>query len=319
MVSGLESVVNQQNLDYISPVWFTMDKEQRLKANTYANGPGIMAEVEDRNLKLVPAIIQLNVDYLSAHLRDQTSIKKHIDNILGWVDEFDYDGIDLDYEVIYLKDKKRFYNFLEQLSKEMHSRGKILTMAVLPIWYGSENNSSSPQTRKVQEYSLIGKYLDEVRLMTYELFYPGSQVAGPVAPINWMEATVRYAIASGIPREKLVLGIPTYSYDWTDRELAGDEIKYNEMGTEYYRLTKLENGTPLFNNSIEKIKNEYEYIEEYNESWEDMVLKYTFKEQDRVVVYPTQRSIDARKALAVKYGLKGVAYWRLGDEGNLIL
>jgi spore germination protein len=319
MVDGLKSVESQEGLDYISPVWFILGEEERLKANSYANGPGIMEQVEERGLSLVPAILQLNVDNLSRHLKDQKAIDKHIDNILGWVDEFDYDGIDLDYEVIYLKDKKNFYSFLKQLSDELHSRGKILAMAVLPIWYGSESSTSSPQTRKVQDYSEIAEYLDEVRLMTYELFYSGSQVAGPIAPINWMEATIRYAIATGIPRNKIVLGIPTYSYDWTDRDLAGDKIEYNNMGQAYYRPTNLENGVPLFNVSIEKIKIEYEYTEEYNEVWEDMVLKYKFNDTDRVVVYPNQRSLDARKAMAVKYGLKGVAYWRLGDEGSLIL
>jgi spore germination protein YaaH len=308
MVDGLKSVESQEGLDYISPVWFILGEEERLKANSYANGPGIMEQVEERGLSLVPAILQLNVDNLSRHLKDQKAIDKHIDNILGWVDEFDYDGIDLDYEVIYLKDKKNFYSFLKQLSDELHSRGKILAMAVLPIWYGSESSTSSPQTRKVQDYSEIAEYLDEVRLMTYELFYSGSQVAGPIAPINWMEATIRYAIATGIPRNKIVLGIPTYSYDWTDRDLAGDKIEYNNMGQAYYRPTNLENGVPLFNVSIEKIKIEYEYTEEYNEVWEDMVLKYKFNDTDRVVVYPNQRSLDARKAMAVKYGLKGVAY-----------
>lgn len=318
MIDGLESIENQQGLDYVSPVWFTMTEDERLKPNTYANGPGIMAEVESRGLKLIPSILQLNVDYLSKHLENEGTIQKHVDNILGWVDEFDYDGIDIDYEIIYLKDKKNFYKFLEILSNEMHSRNKELVMAVLPIWYSSVANGSSPQTRKVQDYKLIGEYLDEVRIMTYELFYGGSQVVGPVAPINWMEGTIKYAIASGIPREKIVLGIPTYSYDWSERELAEDEIDYYNF-TKYARSSKLDPGVPLFNNSVEKIKDNYEYTEEYNEAWEDMVLRYNFEGTERVVVYPTQRSIDARKALAVKYGIKGVAYWRLGDEGSLNL
>lgn len=319
MVDGLESVKVQNNLDYISPVWFKLTEEEKLVPNNYANGPGIMKEVQNKSIALIPTILQLNPLYLSNQLETDLSIQNHIKDILYWIDEYNYDGVDLDYEVIFLKDKKKFYKFLETLSKELHSRNKILAMSLLPIWSDNTGSTASPQTRRVQEYSEIHKYLDELRLMTYELSYSGSQIAGPVAPIDWLEATVQFAIKSGVPRNKIILGIPTYAYDWSERGIAQNEVDFYNLNTTNIIIREpLENGVPLYNESVNDIKSKYDYTDNYNDYWQESVLKYTFRDLNRIVVYPSQKSLDARKDLAQKYGIKGVAYWRIGDEDGLI-
>lgn len=45
-----------------------------------------------------------------------------------------------------------------------------------------------------------------------------------------------------------------------------------------------------------------------------MVMKYNASGIGRTIVYPNERSINDRKQLAADYGIKGVVYWRLGDE-----
>ncbi len=318
MNSGLESLENNPEFDYVSPVWFTLEEEGEIKETQLANGPGITRFTENEGIDLVPSILQLNVDKFSFVLSSEESMNKHVEDIMNLVNTNNYRGIDLDYEVIYLKDKKNFFKFLDRLSTRLHQNNKILTFAVLPIWYKSLRYTGSPQTRKVQDYAEMAKYVDELRIMTYDLFWTNSQVIGPVAPVNWLESSIKFAVANGVPREKIVLGVPTYSYDWASREIAGNQIEiYSPVA--YSRTTEHEPGTPLYNNSVEVIKSKYEYTEEYNSSWQEMVLRYNFNGVNRVVVYPNEQSFQARKELASKYGIKGIAYWRLGDEGSLDL
>ncbi|MBE0573830.1 hypothetical protein IH575_02930, partial [Candidatus Dojkabacteria bacterium] len=54
-------------------------------------------------------------------------------------------------------------------------------------------------------------------------------------------------------------------------------------------------------------------------NWGEMMGEYDYGGVTRVVVWPNNESIQLRKQLAADYGIKGIAYWRLGDEGSLQL
>ncbi len=152
--------------------------------------------------------------------------------------------------------------------------------------------------------------------MTYDYYGSSSDIAGPVGPIDWIETVIKYAIKEGVPREKLFLGIATYSYDWTEREIAPDKIDFFNW-TGNLGDSEKERGVALFNGGINVIKAGYNLEISYNDNWEEAVGRYTYGSSPQIVVFPTQRSFDARKELAASYGLKGVAYWRIGDEGEL--
>ena len=62
------------------------------------------------------------------------------------------------------------------------------------------------------DYPALGQAADAVLLMTYEWGYTyGPPLA--VAPLPQVQRVLDYAL-SVIPREKILLGVPTYGYDW---------------------------------------------------------------------------------------------------------
>lgn len=313
---GLNVVKEQKdNFDSISPVWFWVNENGSLQKNGYTNGKEFIAFTNQNNIELIPTITLFDHEILNKVLNSDENFNRHINEIVKNVVDNQYDGIDLDYESTYLKDKDKFFDFLEELSSQLHALDKKLVFTVLSKWGDLVEYNSLPQTRLTQDYKRISDLVDEFRIMTYDFYGAGSVKAGPIAPLEWMEFVIKYAIYTGVPREKIVLGVHTYAYDWTERDIATNIVVDNE-----FKVGLFGNSDPAdayFYKDVEKVKNQYNLTENFNDKWGEAIGEYTFENQKRIVVYPTQKSFELRKELAAEYGLKGVAYWRVGDSGSL--
>jgi GH18 family chitinase len=82
---------------------------------------------------------------------------------------------------------------MQQLSTAMHSRGKLLTAAVV----------SEGGTAEGVQTAVFG-YVDWLNIMAYD---GGS----PHANYNWSIASANYWKSRGLPKSKTVLGVPFYS------------------------------------------------------------------------------------------------------------
>jgi len=319
IADGLESIDQRPDLfDSISPIWFFINPDGTLIKTTHTNGANQIRFFKDRNIDLIPSIQEFDAENLSEVLNDQNRLNNIIKEIVNETVSNNYAGIDLDIESTLLSDKHLFFELLEKLSDQFKSKNKKLVFTALPKWGDSLFYQGLPQTLRVQDYKRIGELVDEFRIMTYEYSGSRSPKAGPIQPLKWQEKVIQYTINTGIPREKIVLGVATYSYDWTDRPLLERIDLKKATGLDLIDPT-LDRGAALFNSGIDKIKANYDYTEEFHEEWGDMVLRYNYQDKDRIVIDPNNRSIEMRKQLAADYGIKGIAYWRIGDETDLEL
>ena len=98
-----------------------------------------------------------------------------------------------------------------------------------PLGY-SVSTALAPKTKADQvgllyeahDYPVHGALCDFVVLMTYEWGY----AAGPpwaIAPINEVRRVLDYAVTA-IPRNKILMGMPTYGRDWKLPFVAGTSI-----------------------------------------------------------------------------------------------
>ncbi|MFS8131430.1 MAG: glycosyl hydrolase family 18 protein [Candidatus Dojkabacteria bacterium] len=317
--NGLSTLKDQVSIfKGVSPVWFYLEDDGSLKETPYSNGPDLTDFASSKNLDLVPSIALFDAATISKVLNDEVLFNKHIDNIVNMAVDNNYKGIDLDYESVYLSDKTLFFNFLKTLSQRLKDKGKLLSFTVLPKWGDQIDYPTLPQTRRVEDYKRISDLVDEFRIMTYDFFGRSSSQAGPVAPLKWMEYVLKYAIKDGVPRDKILLGIPTYSYDWTERPLAPDDI---DVINWYGNLTPntLENGVAYFNKQVNQVRSNYTLTEKFNSVWGEVVGTYNYKGENRIIVFPNEDSLKLRKQLAADYGIKGITYWRIGGEDGLKL
>ena len=122
----------------------------------------------------------------------------------------DFDGIQIDFETIPVRDINNFYNFLKRLSDETHKKGKFFTVCV------------PARTRALTEdafpYDKIATISDRVLIMAYDEHWSTS-APGPIASYEWCGKVADYA-KTKIPQEKLVMGLPFYGRSWEDENLA---------------------------------------------------------------------------------------------------
>jgi spore germination protein len=276
----------------VSPVYYSLSDKG--DTNSGIKKLDKLREVlKDSNVKIIPTVSGFSADGLKVMLSTDENIATHVNFLMKEVDEKGYDGIDLDYESIYLDDKDKFFKLLSNFSSELHKRNKILTIAVISKWGDRITYGSLPQTRQVQDYAEIAKYVDQVRIMTYDYTSINSQTPGPIAPIEWMDQVLDYAVKR-IPKEKIVLGVNLYSYVWAEGE-KGRGLDYRMISN----LQVINDTTTIF----------------YSEKYEEGVVRYTGNENKvNFGYFASPESVKARLELAAKYGIGGVAFWRLGDD-----
>lgn len=293
---GIESLKsNSDIIKSVSPVLYSINSSGNLQKNNIqalALNEG-MKYIQENNIRLIPTIGSNNFNNTDLLFSDESKYKKNIEDILKEVETNNYDGIDLDYESIHTQHKEAFVNYLTLLADELHKKNKKLSVTVFAQWEDVKYTDHE-ETRIVQDYSRIGKIADEVKIMAYDYTSSSSTTPGPIGPINWIEEVLKYARIH-IPKEKIVLGIHLYSYAWDNSKLSA------------LTNTTVSN---MFNKGVKGT-----YKEEIAEGY----ATYNCNGENKCeMYYQTKEGIKERRELAKRYEIKGVIYWRLGGELDLL-
>jgi spore germination protein len=113
---------------------------------------------------------------------------------------------------------------------------------------------------------------------------------GPVAPIGWVRAVLRYA-KTQIPANKIILGIPLYGFDWSGgRGTAVTWLRAFQLATRYHARAS--------------------YDAAAQEPW----FSYTAAGHRHVVWFENQASSRAKFEAASGSGAGGIFLWMFGYE-----
>ncbi|XP_076234093.1 chitinase-3-like protein 2 isoform X2 [Calliopsis andreniformis] len=152
--------------------------------------------------------------------------KRFIKSVLNVTKSFGFDGLDLDWEFpAWLgaddMEKVHFLQLLEELRKEFYHAKETLILSVAV---------AAPQAIVDQSYDVVemAQYVDFVNLMSYDYhfyvwYYPVTGLNAPLFPrsaesgylstLN-VNFSAQYWISKGMPREKLIIGIPAYGHSY---------------------------------------------------------------------------------------------------------
>ena len=108
-------------------------------------------------------------------------------------------GINIDFENLDAEIFPYYLLFLKGLSSRLHMVGKTLSVDV-------------PISNTLYILPEIAKHVDLVFLMAYDEHWSTSP-PGPIASRDWFTRGVEQAVRD-IPREKLVVALGNYGYDW---------------------------------------------------------------------------------------------------------
>ena len=310
--NGFESLkAKKDKFDSISPVWFKVDEEGELKRETNHNDDEFMNFCSENGIDLIPSIPIFDPEIVSKILNHK--MDSHIEAIIDEVKDGDYAGIDIDYEATYLSDKELFLELIKQLSIKLHSNGKMLSLTVLSKWTEEDIYGWLPETRQVQDWRNLEKYIDEMRIMAYDYSSQNSYISGPMSPIYWDNLILKYAKGK-ISEGKIVLALPLYGYSFRIDEKSNIGKDIYEGGEIYGSERRV---LAYTYEEILEIGNDFEFEYNFDEFSSEMIIGYNDGNYERKLYFLSHDSIMDRKRLAEKYDIKGIAYWRLGgDIGN---
>jgi spore germination protein len=220
----------------------------------------------------------------SAQLQDTL-----LNNVLQTLRAKNYYGLDIDFEYIYPADRQLYNNFLRKAVEKLKPLGYSVTTALAPKISADQKGL----LYEAHDYPVHGQLASHVILMTYEWGYTfGPPMA--VAPLNAVRRVLDYAVTA-IPRDKILMGIPNYGYDWT--------LPY-QRGT---RATTLSNVGAV--DLAARFGGEIQYDEV---SQAPFFNYYDNNAKQHVVWFEDARSIRAKLQLVNKFRLSGISYWTIG-------
>ena len=161
---------------------------------------------------------------------NSTARTAFVNNLVNLVNQYGLDGVDIDWEYPDPGTSASNYTLMmQQLGSAMHSRGKLLTAAVV----------SEGSTAYGVEPAVFG-YVDWLNIMAYD---GGS----PHANYDWAINAVNFWKSRGLPASKAVLGVPFYSrptYYTYASLVAMDPANANRDCTTVSGVQQCYNGVP---------------------------------------------------------------------------
>lgn len=186
------------SVSIVSPFVFTLESDFSIRQRIPSD------RLQLSSYTVIPTISSSNADTISEILNDDQLSQMHRNEIVHIVSDNNFDGIEIDYEHLAPSDKDAFTTFTKLLSEDLHAIGAKLIITLDPR---SEVS--------YQDWEALGTYADSLRIMAYDYHWSTTN-PGPLAPIEWVQEVTNRATV--IPREKRILGIGLYGYEWNEEE-----------------------------------------------------------------------------------------------------
>ncbi|WP_378957141.1 glycosyl hydrolase family 18 protein [Pelosinus sp. sgz500959] len=262
----------------VGPFWYKATKDGSLEAK---DSQIVYDATKSLGLKMYPLITN-KTGSTDAVLGDAGIRSKVIDNIVKLVKEKQYDGVNIDFELLPPKERDNLTAFMAELYPKIKAMNKTLIISVFPQVDVAEDVSGA------YNYPEIAKNTDFLQIMTYDYHWSTSPKPGPIAPIDWYEKNIKYAIEKCGGPHKVIIGVGAYGYDWVKGK-DGETITYVDA------IVRAEqNGAKIM----------------YDEKAQSPHFSYNNHE----VWFENDKSTAAKLDIIAKYNPAGIALWRLGQE-----
>lgn len=166
-----------------------------------------------------------------------TKRKGFIAQLAAYVSTHDLDGLDVDLEGPAIN--RDYAPFIQELSAALKPKGKFLT-AALSKGYGGKD---------VPDAALA--CFDFINVMAYDATGPWqTDRPGPHSSLEFAQGSVDYWLRRGLPKAKLVLGVPFYGWGF-GKAFRQQEYRYADLIRQYPKaVTDDQVGDTIWHNGI---------------------------------------------------------------------
>ena len=276
-------VMANSNMNVISPTWFSLKSTngdiRSIATQSYVD------KAHNMGMEVWALVDNFDKDVSTYQTLSKTTSRTNlIRNLMNEVLKYDIDGINVDFEEVSYDAGEPFVQFIRELSIECRKEGIVLSVDnYVP------RASTTHYNRKEQ-----GIVADYVIIMGYDEHWGSGGVAGSVASLGFVEDGIVQTLED-VPANKVINALPFYTRVWKtngdkvtsealDMETAWNFIKNNGLNMTWDATTGQNYGEIQLGNTFYQI-------------W--------MEDKD---------SIEAKLAVMRKYGIGGVAAWKLGYE-----
>ena len=240
--SGTQDVLPHLNkLTSVMPFGYTVSSAGKLiDSADIKQEPwkSFIAEAKKQKVRVIPTVMW--GDGVSIHkILSNTVTRIALENeIANMVKQNDFDGVDIDFEAKQSRTINYFSTFLKGLYQRM---GKKWVYCIIEARMPLENRYlpgakiPADATEYANDFEQMNKYCDRVEIMAYDqgtidvrLIAARKAPYAPVADPGWVENLVVLA-ARTISKNKLIIGVPTYGYEYQVTPLAGSGFQYKRL------------------------------------------------------------------------------------------
>jgi len=203
-----------------------------------------------------------------------------------------YLGLDFDFEYLGAENRERYNQFLRKAAARLKPMGYFISSALAPKLTEDQKGI----LYEGHDYRAQGQIVDFIFFMTYEWGWSGGPPMA-VSPIDQVRKVMELAVAT-VPRNKIMMGIPLYGYDWTLPYVRGGRWARSISPQQAIELAA-----------------RYGVNIQYDTVAQAPFFNYTDEQGNRHEVwFEDARSIQAKFDLVKELGIRGFFYWVLGRD-----
>lgn len=226
-------------------------------------------------------------------LTDPALQEKVVESVADAVVQMGYGGVDVDFEYIPRESAAAYAGFVGAIRKRLEPDHKVFVSAAPKV-----SADQSGLLYGGHDYRLLGKTADMVLLMTYEWGYTyGPPMA--VSPLPQVKRVLDYG-ATEIPRDKILMGVPNYGYDWPLPYERGRTKAESLSNVEAIQRAAVRNAVIRYDDTAQAPY--YTYFDRPTQANGAV---------EHEVWFENGRSAEAMLSLVAEYSLGGIGVWNV--------
>lgn len=282
-----------QGINVVSPTFFSLQKKGKgnIIANVGSNGTNYINWAHNNGYKVWALVSNDSMKETTSEILNDYKLREDlINNIITIVENYNLDGINIDFENIYESDKDVFSRFIIELAPRLKEQGKVLSVDVTAP-------DGSPDWSLCYNRNVIADVADYIVFMGYDQNGATSPEEGTTAGCDWVEANIKKFLNNEeINPNKIILGTPLYTRIWSE-ENGKISSKVIDMKDVYNQIPQ---GTNI----------------EWNDSLKQNYAEYKKDGKTYKIWIEDSKSIKYKLELINTYNLAGAAYWEKDRESD---
>lgn len=211
-------------------------------------------------------------------------------NLIAEAIRYSLDGINIDFENVKKDSGEDFVQFIRELGVLCRNNGIVLSV----------DNYPPMEYNKYYNREEQANVADYVITMAYDEFYSGSEEAGPVSSLGYVQtATKKIIEEEAVPAKQAIIALPFYSRHWMERtSKGGAKLSSEACSMEYAEELVQESGSG---------KN-------WDEETQMNYISWTAAKTLHKLWIEDGASLELKLKAASDADVAGVAFWKLGLE-----